>query len=110
MSRSSPVSSGGNEPERLLLERSITRRLWRERIETGKRPEKELWPRIKVLRLRSLERSGIGPVNELFFRLKTRSWSSRDNEAGGNCPRSEEFGRKNRTTRPCMHFTPFHEQ
>lgn len=42
----------------------------------GNEPEKKLWFKKRALRLISRERFGIGPVSELFWRLRTLSWSS----------------------------------
>lgn len=61
---------------RLLWERSRVLRRWRDIKEGGNEPEKKLWLRKSDLRLMRAERLGIGPESELFWRLRTRSWSS----------------------------------
>lgn len=80
------------------------------RIEGGNEPEKWLRSRKRDLRLRSGDRSGMGPNSELLRRLRTRSWSRRVRVSGGNGPRRPNPWTTKRTTQPCAHFTPCHSQ
>ena len=56
-------------------------------MEGGKEAEKELWFRKRDFKLKSRDRSGMGPERELFWRERTRSWSSRERVDGGKVPR-----------------------
>lgn len=56
----------GSGPVKLLWERSRVLRRWRVEMEGGTVPVKELWERKRTLRLIKPERSGRGPVRELF--------------------------------------------
>lgn len=100
----------GTGPVKLLWERSRVLRRWRVDSEGGIEPVKELWERKRTLRLTKLERSGMGPARELFWRLRTRSWSNRVNVLGAKTPPKSIPSTTNRTTLACEHCTPAHLQ
>lgn len=80
------MRKAGNGPVRLLKDKSRVRRRWRDESEGGREPTKELRSRKRVLRLVRPERSGMGPVSELFCRLRTLSWSKRVRVLGAKMP------------------------
>ena len=71
---------------------------------------KWLLSRKRLLRLKRPVRSGMGPVSELFCKLRTRSWSRRVSVLGAHAPPRSKFWRTRRSTLGPLHSTPCHAQ
>ncbi|RDX80697.1 hypothetical protein CR513_38730, partial [Mucuna pruriens] len=108
--RSRLVKAAEIGPERLLREKSKFRRRWSEKSEGGREAVKWLLSRKMLLRLKRPVRSGIGPVSELFCKLRTRSWSRRVRVFGAQTPPRSKPWRTRRTTLAPLHSTPCHAQ
>ena len=71
---------------------------------------KWLLSRKRLLRLKRPVRSGMGPVSELFCKLRTRSWSRRVSVLGAHAPPRSKFWRTRRSTLGPLQSTPCHAQ
>jgi hypothetical protein len=107
-SRVSWFREAGNEPERLLCERSSRYSRCRDDIVGGIRPDKLLLERKRSLSPERGDKSGMGPDNRLDLRLITLRPSSRDRAHKAPVPAKFKSSRTRRVTRPPAQVTPSH--
>lgn len=107
------LNSGDIWPEKLLPERSIRTRLFKEKRVAGIWPENWLSFKTRVVRSVHEDKSeGSGPERELWRRLRERRWVRFPMELGGSWPESLSAGRRREVTRlvVMLQVTPSHEQ
>ena len=90
--------------------KTLVERRWLGQVLGGREAVKWLLSRKRLLRLKRPVRSGMGPVSELFCKLRTRSWSRRESVLGAHAPPRSKFWRTRRSTLGPLHSTPCHAQ